>query len=240
MLRKSSARTFNLLALLLCATALSAQHTSIEDISATEFIVDTENSYIHIYTGVAGLGKALAHSHLIAIRDISGEISLTEEAAFASLEFFSESFLVDDDDERARATDESFRPPVSNSIKTGTKENMLSESVLNSEIYPKITLDIRTPISEVTDSIQSSREAALIVDVGFKGEPYSLVLPVKLQISDAGIKATGDFNLDHADLGLKPFSAAAGLARVAESLRFHFEIHSTRTGENEVITEKEK
>ena len=231
MLGKISACTFNLIALLLFTPALIAQDALLEDISTKEFVVDTEKSYIHIYTGVAGLGKALAHSHLIAIRGISGEIRLTEEAAFASLEFFSERFLVDDDDERARAADESFRAPVSESIKTGTKENMLSQPVLDSEAYPKITLGIRTPISEVTNSIQSSREAALIVDVGFKGEDYSLVLPVKLQISDAGIKATGDFSLDHTDLGLKPFSAAAGLARVAESLRFHFEIHSTPAGE---------
>ena len=213
-----------LLAVLPIFFFISSVTVSAQDVTSKSYIVNTEDSYIHIYTGVAGLGRALAHSHLIAIRDINGEAHLDEEMARASLAFSPSNFLVDDDSERAKAADDSFREPVSENIKIGTKKNMLSELVLDADSHPEIILRISTPRSEVDEAQTFGRNTAFIVEINFKGVPYTMALPAQLEISETSITASGDFSLDHSDIGLKPFSAAGGLARVAESLRFEFEI----------------
>ena len=217
---------------LVSSASFLAEGTLAQDTSTTHYVIDTEKSYIHVYTGVAGLGRSLAHSHLIAIRDIKGEVRLDKENAYASLEFFSANFLVDDDEERARSTDESFRDPVSDNIKTGTKQNMLGSRVLDADAYPKIALEINVPTTEIDEAKTQNRETAFIVEIHFKGETYPMALPANLEVSDTGIVARGSFNLDHSDLGLKPFSAAVGLARVAQALRFQFEIVAVATEEN--------
>lgn len=214
------------LASLIFTTASFAIEPADENAEQQKYVVDAETSYIHIYTGVAGLMKSLSHKHLVAIRHLEGEVVWGIEQPRAYLEFYPADFLVDDDIERSRAVDEDFRHPVANWIKTGTKKNMLSRSLLNVDFHPKISVDIEMLNPQTPDQTFESIETQFSVSIDLKGHTQELILPATLSISEDQVQITGDFELDHADIGLKPFSAPGGLSKVADSLRFQFEINA--------------
>lgn len=184
--------------------------------------VDAEQSYIHIYTGTSGFLKAVSHRHLIAIRDISGEITLDGENSIAALIVRPNDFLVDDDHERAQATDEAYQKPVAGWIKAGTKGNMNGGKLLETSLHPEITIKIRP------NNLSESPVFALSINL--KGKEYELSVPGSMVISEDGIHATGEFSISHSDLGLKQYSVPGGLSKVADSLRFIFDI-STKTSQ---------
>lgn len=197
-----------LLAVLVWSTALVAQPTT--------YAVNSAESYIHIYTGTAGIFEMFSHRHLVAITRIQGEVSITPEESSAHLIVQPEDFLVDDNAERARAADPEYREPVSEDIQTDTKTNMLGDRQLHADRYPEIRVDIQldrlsaTPILDVT--------------VHILGREQHLQIPAILDVDEQHVWATGYFELSHSDLGIEPYTAFGGLLRVAEGLRMQFKI----------------
>ena len=184
------------------------------------FTISGEESFIHIYTGVAGAAKAASHKHLVSVGQIYGEVVLTEgtaiDASYAQLELRPREFLVDDDEARATALDTEYKDPVAGWIKSGTKKNMNGRKLLEADLYP--TIDLRIVLDE------SEETTVFLVSINLKNRPFELKVPGELDVSDQRIRAKGDFTVDHKALGLKPFRAAGGLARVAKELRIVFDI----------------
>jgi len=196
--------------LLVWSTALVAQSTT--------YAVNPTDSYIHIYTDTAGVLEVFSHKHLIAITQIEGEVAITPEGQSAYLIVRPQDFLVDDNVERARAADPGFREPVGENIQTGSKTNMLGERLLNVEEYPGIEVNIQLD--------QLSATPLLAVTVHILGQDRHLQIPAILQVDEQQIRATGYFEISHADLGLQPYVAMGGLLRVAEQLRVQFDIRA--------------
>lgn len=197
-----------LLAALVWSTALVAQPNT--------YVVNSADSYIHIYTGKAGLLEMFAHEHLVAITRIRGEVSIAPQGYSAHLVVQPEDFLVDDNAERARAADPQYREPVSEDIQTGTKTNMLGDRQLYADRYPEIRVDIQLDRLSATPLLE--------VIVHILGREQHLQIPAILDVDEQRVWATGYFDLSHSDLGLEPYTAFAGLLRVAEGLRMQFEI----------------
>ena len=185
------------------------------------YIFDPQASYIHIYTGAEGWLRSLSHEHQIAARGFEGEIFWSGLESKAVFTLNPNDFLVDDDYERSISIDPDFRDSVAGFIQSGTRSNMLGSSVLEADIYKEIIIEI-TPVSFDSNSA--------VVDIGltFKRKLFNTRQTIQLYADEDKLSVEADFELDHADLGLKPFSIPGGLSRVAESLRFHVVIEASR------------
>jgi hypothetical protein len=68
----------------------------------------------------------------------------------------------------------------------------------------------------------------LDVTVEMLGRSIPLTVPTVVKVDGDALTATGEFELDHADLGMKPFTALAGALSVGETLSFTYTITARR------------
>ena len=98
---------------------------------------------------------------------------------------------------------------------------MLSERVLDGEKYPQIRITGTGPMT--TGGMQE-----LAVKVEMLGRVIDLKVPTEVTIDGDQLRAKGEFELNHADLGMQPFSALAGALQVGEKLSFTYDVTARR------------
>ena len=103
----------------------------------------------------------------------------------------------------------------------GTRKNMLSERVLDGEKYPQIRITGSGPTT-------AGGMQELAVKIEILGRVIERKIPTTVVIDGDALRATGAFELDHADLGMKPFSVMAGALQVGEKLSFTYDIRAQR------------
>ena len=197
------------LTLVLCQVANAGE-------SGQLYVVQPEASYLHVYTGKAGLLKKLGHNHIISAKPDGGQVKLGSGDdlvnSTASLVFRVSDFVVDDPTLR-KAAGEGFESKPGDKDIQGTRKNMLSSKLLNADQYPEVNVSIMLKDLEG----ESARFDLQVEVAGFEAQ---LQIAGKLSRQDNRLTADAEFELDHADLGLTPFKAAAGAVRVAKQLRF--------------------
>lgn len=201
------------------ATSAFAQQ---EGADSAAFIIDSENSILRVYVGRAGPLARMGHNHVVHTRDLSGEVVLAANLveSTASFSFPLSSFIVDDQSERDRAGEGFDSQPGRRAIE-GTRENMMSEAVLNAAVFSTITATINT--ESVTDS-----QWDFSISLDLKGNIVNLELPAEVLVDESGISVDASFTLNHADIGLSVFTALGGSLSVAEALDFELHIEATR------------
>ena len=60
------------------------------------------------------------------------------------------------------------------------------------------------------------------------GRTVDLKVPTEVTIEGEELRAKGEFELNHADLGMKPFSVMAGALQVGEKLSFSYDVTARR------------
>lgn len=190
--------------------------------SDTTFAIDSDNSTLRVYVGRAGPLARMGHNHVVHSKGMSGEINLASvpEESSASFELPLSSFIVDEQSERDRAAAdqrEGFDTQPGRRAIEGTRRNMMSEDVLNEELFPTITANISTV--SVSDE-----QWNFSIALNISGNTVELELPAEVNISGANINVAANFSLQHEDLGLSVFTALGGSLRVAERLDFELDI----------------
>jgi hypothetical protein len=61
-----------------------------------------------------------------------------------------------------------------------------------------------------------------------QGRSVPLSIPTRVVVEGDEIKASGEFELNHADLGMKPFSVMLGALQVGEKLTFSYAVTARR------------
>ena len=210
-----------------CACGLFAASLSAQESGIWSFAIDAARSDVHWRVYKAGVFSRLGHNHVIAVNNLSGKIEVpTEfvpdwEKARWYLEFAAADLVVDDADIRSRYGEEFASDPTLDDV-AGTRRNMLGEQVLQENAYPTI----RVTGVGLAGTMQA---ASLQVEVEMLGRTIALELPGSISVSDDEIVAEGTFSLEHADLGLEPFSAMMRTLRVAERLDFHYRIYAVKS-----------
>jgi hypothetical protein len=64
----------------------------------------------------------------------------------------------------------------------------------------------------------------LKIKVELLGRSIDLSVPTKIDVTPERVEASGDFELNHADLGMQPFSVMMGALQVAEKMSFSYRI----------------
>jgi hypothetical protein len=190
--------------------------------------IDAQRSVVLILIYRAGRMAALGHNHVIAVRDLSGEIILAAHGSQSSwqLDFPVAALSVDEPQLRAeQGTD--FQSAVDQVAIAGTREHMLGPALLDAEHFPTIHLQSLQPGNDAAGG--DGAELVMTTRILVRDHSAELQLPVSLQHAGDELIASGEFDLTHAQLGLTPYSVALGALRVAERMHVRFRLLAQHT-----------
>lgn len=202
--------------------AESATSTDADEVRV--YTIDAAQSEVYWRIYRAGAAARLGHNHVISVSGLEGTVRLTDDltAAEWSLHFPVAALIVDDPELRARYGKD-FESVPSDRDRAGTRENMLTDRVLNGEMFPEISL-------HGTGVEGSLEDAQLPLTIEMLGRSIEQSFPAAISIEDGTLTVTGEYRLTHEDLGLEPFKALGGLMAVGDDIDFTYKIHAIAGG----------
>lgn len=203
---------------LLVAAYLMAGSAAAQQTVETYSVVAAESD-LHWLVYKAGALARLGHNHTIAAGDLRGTVQLSSPSRAESrfeLEFSAAELIVDDPQLRSTLGADFASVPTADDV-AGTHRNMLSEAVLNGDVFPSVRITGRGPMT--LDGVEM-----LEVTVELLGRTIPLRVPSEVTIDGDEVRARGQFELNHADLGMQPFSVMMGALQVGEKLSFAYDV----------------
>jgi polyisoprenoid-binding protein YceI len=210
-------------ALALCLAALLADGVAPAQSAGERYVVDAAQSDFHWLVYKAGALSRFGHNHTIAVGDLNGNVAVNRDDLAKSrleLQFSVAKLVVDDPKLRITLGEEFASVPKEDDI-AGTRRNMLTERVLDGEKYPQIRVTGTGPIT-------AGGMQELAVKVEMLGRVIDLKVPTTVTIDGDQLRAKGEFELNHADLGMQPFTALAGALQVGEKMSFTYDVTARR------------
>lgn len=178
------------------------------------FMIDAAASRFTVKAFAGGLLSALAHNPTIAVREFSGEarVDLAElERSSLVVTANADSLTVIGD------VPDKDRPEV---------ERAMHEDVLQSQRFPEIIYECsRVSASKTGDGLYW---ASLNGELSLHGITRNQVIPARIFVDEASLKASGEFSLRQSDYNIKLVSAAGGTIKVKDELKFSFELVARR------------
>jgi polyisoprenoid-binding protein YceI len=175
------------------------------------FVVDAAASSFRISVGKSGLFSFAGHEHQVLATAIEGRIVVNrEEAARSSvnLRFETSGLKVEGQGEPAEDV-----PKV--------QAKLASPEVLNVVQFPEVTF--RSTAVEARQSPDGSWNLRVTGDVTIKGASRSLVLPLRVQLAEGVLTATGQTVLKQREFGITPVSVG-GVVKVRNELGLDYKI----------------
>jgi polyisoprenoid-binding protein YceI len=189
---------------------------------AARYRIDAQRSEVLILVYRDGRLAALGHNHVVAVRQLSGEISVAADPMHSSwqLDFPVAALSVDEPQLRA-AQGADFQSTLDDVAIAGTRDHMLGPMLLDAERYAAIHLESQQLRGE-------GDELRVTTRIVVREHAVEVEVPVTLQRSDEELMASGEFDLTHAELGLTPYSIALGALRVAERMHVRYRLIALR------------
>jgi polyisoprenoid-binding protein YceI len=209
--------------LVLCLAGWLASGAAVAQDAGERYVVHAPQSDLHWLVYKAGALARLGHNHTIAVGDLTGNVAVDKSNLGASrfeLEFSVANLVVDDPMLRSTQGADFSSVPTAEDI-AGTRSNMLSDKVLDGEKYPRIRIIGTGPMTREGKQV-------LTVKVEMLGRTVDLTVPTEVTIAGDELRAQGEFELNHADLGMQPFSVMMGALQVGEKLSFAYDIRARR------------
>ena len=206
-----------------CLTGWLASGIAVAQSAGERYVVDAAQSDLHWLVYKAGALARLGHTPTIATGDLTGSVTVDQKELSASkfeLEFTVANLVVEDPTLRSRNGADFASVPTADDI-AGTRSNMLSERVLDGEKHPRIRI-------VGTGPTMREGKQVLTVKVEMLGRTIDLTVPTEVTIANGELQAKGMFELNHADLGMQPFSVMMGALQVGENLSFAYDVKARR------------
>ncbi|MGE0621408.1 MAG: hypothetical protein AB7I04_07890 [Pseudomonadales bacterium] len=184
--------------------------------AGTLYRIDRADLTLHTYR--AGWLSGLAHNHVMETDTVRGDIRLSEplSASAARLYFRPWDLVLDDPDARA-AAGPGFESERTAADIAATRTRMLGPRGFDSNDHPFVVADVRW-----------ADETALALTLHFRDRQVEVRAPAQWQISAQRIDASAGFDIDHTELGIRPYSAFAGAIAVAEPIRVRIVLSALR------------
>lgn len=191
--------------------------------NARAYQVVPEESLVRIVVYRGGTLASAGHNHVIVSHDVNGKVYLHQEMARSGFELaMPVAKLEIDPAEVRREEGADFPPDVPDSAKQGTRQNMLSEALLDAERYP----DVRLSTTAVEGTALDALSVTALVSV--RDQQHEVRVPVTVQAEGERLTASGEFKVKQTELGLKPFSALMGALQVQDEILVKFKLVATR------------
>lgn len=215
------------LAILITSNALLAADTGssgpLADTPARNYRIVAGESWLRVLVFRGGLLRGLGHNHVVSSTGFDGIVTVTEpfHDSDVSIELPLATLTVDDPGARTAEGDQ-FPGTVPDEDIAATRKNMLSPRLLDAARFPVIALRSTSIAGELDD-------LSISFDVEILGTVRTLTVPAHAEISGDTLRANGEFDVTHAALGLRPFTAALGALRVRNGLVLRYSIVARRT-----------
>ena len=189
------------------------------------FAIDGAASDIHWLVYKAGALARLGHNHVIAIPSLRGSVTVGAQDLSAShfeIVIPVADLVIDDPKLRSGLGEEFASVPTAKDIE-GTRHNMLTDRVLDGDKFPTIRVSGAGPHGAA--GAQTFR-----LKIELLGRAVDLTVPTRVTVTDDRVEASGEFDLNHADLGMQPFTALMGALSVGEKMSFTYHVvaHAAR------------
>lgn len=190
--------------------------------AAAHYRIDAQRSEVLILVYRDGRLATLGHNHVVAVRELSGEVVMATDPTQSSwqLDFPVAALSVDDPQLRA-AQGADFQTKIDDVAIAGTRDHLLGPQLLDATRFPAVHLQSEQIRSEADGLRMSSR-------IVVRDHAVQVDLPVVLQRSSDELIASGEFDLTHAELGLTPYSVALGALRVADRMHVRYRLVAQR------------
>ena len=183
------------------------------------FAIDGAASDIHWLVYKAGTLARFGHNHAIAVPNPRGSVTVSTQDRSASrfeIVISVADLVIDDPKLRGGLGEEFASVPTAKDIE-GTRHNMLTDRVLDGEKFPTIRVSGTGPLG--ADGAQTFK-----LKIELLGRTVDLTVPTKVTVTDDRVEASGTFDLNHADLGMQPFTALMGALQVGEKMSFSYHV----------------
>ncbi len=192
---------------------------------SVRYRIDAARCEVLILVYRDGRLASLGHNHVLAVRELSGEVLLAADVTQShwQLDFPVTALSVDEPQLRA-AQGAQFQTMVDAAAIAGTREHMLGPLLLDAAHYPTIHLESAQVRSEPDGLRMSTR-------IVVRDHAAQVEVPLALQRSPDELVASGEFDLTHAELGLTPYSVALGALRVADRMHVRYRLVAQREGD---------
>ena len=189
---------------------------------AVRYRIDAARSEVLILVYRDGRMATLGHNHVVAVRQLSGEVVVAADPTQSSwqLDFPVDALSVDDPQLRA-AQGAEFQTRLDDVAIAGTRDHMLGPQLLDATRFPAIHLRSEQVRSEADGLRMNTR-------IVVRDHAVQVEVPVALQRSPDELIASGEFDLTHAELGLTPYSVALGALRVADRMHVRYRLVAQR------------
>jgi len=183
------------------------------------FTIDGSASDIHWLVYKSGALARLGHNHAISVPSPRGTVTVSAQDLSASrFEIvISVADLVIDDPKLRSTLGEDFASVPTEKDVEGTRHNMLTDRVLDGDKFPTIRVRGTGPVGAAGAQTFKLRIELL-------GRTVEVTAPTKVTVADDRVEASGAFDLNHADLGMQPFTALMGALAVGEKISFSYHV----------------
>ncbi len=195
--------------LLLSAFAAAAQEKA-------EYSIDQANSKLKINVYKAGLFKAFGHDHLIAAREISGQVQFDAqkiETSSVRLKVGAKSLTVID-------------PGESEIDRRDVQATMIGAQVLDAAKFPEVLFS-----STSVSAVKKTADGWMLTLAGkldLHGVEKPVSLPLQVHLEASRLEAQGEVSLLQTEYGITPVNVAGGSVKVKDKLNISFTIVATK------------
>jgi polyisoprenoid-binding protein YceI len=184
---------------------------TVDTVGATlRYTLDRSSSKFTVQAFASGMLSALGHSPTFAVRDFSGEATVSPSApgqASLNMKIRASSLQVMDD------------------VKSSDRremENAMNQSVLESEKYPEIAFESTGVSSNLVS--EGRYQVNMIGNLSLHGVTKSIAVPLQLAFLGDMFRASGECPLSQSSFGIKPVSVAGGSLKLKDELKLTFDI----------------
>jgi polyisoprenoid-binding protein YceI len=194
---------------------LGALATSAPSPQTVTYTLDASRSKFMAHASPSGLLWFKGHGHHLAASDFSGQVELTmPNIQPASLRLVVKAASLHE-------TGADFTEPQKQII---NKE--LHDIVLLPDQYPEIVFQSTSVTAKTAKRI--GVDVRIVGNLTLHGVTRQIEIPANVTLNDNELRATGNFSIDRDDFKVKATSAAHGLVRVSNKVKFEFDIVGRR------------
>jgi polyisoprenoid-binding protein YceI len=176
------------------------------------YSIDPRQSKMEIHVGKEGAFKAFGHDHLIAARQVSGEVRLDPqkiEQSSVRLQVPTKSITVID-------------PGESEKDRKEVQTTMEGEKVLDVAKFPEVTFT-STRISAAKKT-SDGWEFTLSGKLNLRGVEKPVTFPLHVRADNNELRAEGEVSILQTDYGITPVKVGGGTVKVKDKLKITFTI----------------
>jgi polyisoprenoid-binding protein YceI len=174
------------------------------------YSIDGARSKVEINVYKEGLFKAFGHDHVIAAKELSGQVQFDAE-------------MIDQSTVRLKLPTKSITvidPGESEKDRRDVQATMEGEKVLDVARFPEITFS-SSHVSAVKRT-QDGWELTLSGNLSLHGVKKPVSFPLRVHVEAAELYGEGDFSILQTDYGITPVKVGGGTVKVKDKLKISF------------------